>query len=248
VPKSTSEVDGLREETAETQDSCWLKFNDFLFPRWFRKPVGAPLFERLVPFDDECLALGDLRQLAIRCWTTVLPGQALGMPQISGRRLHDHFGLYLERQHVIQLPAYTGREVLLHELAHAIRLTHYPGERPLCSHDQVFARICLDLWIGGGLLADGDGPLLYALAFGVGITPRQEVEELLPGLARWRTRPHIPAPPTPVAVERWLIEEIIGEEFTDEDDFQTWCEGAADTYRWYDDDGEGRAPTVELVT
>lgn len=243
-----SKAEGLREETAETQDSCWLEFNDFLFPRWFRKPVGAPLFEGLVPFDDECLALVDLRQLALTCWTTVLPGQALGMPRIFGKRLHDHLGLYLEDQHVIHLPAYTGREVLLHELAHAIRLTHYAGERVPCSHDEVFARICLDLWIGGGLLTDGDGHLIYARACKVGITPRHEVEEHLPGLARWRTRPQIPTPPAPVAVEQWFTEMLIGEEFIDEDDWQAWCEGVANAYEWQDADDEGQAPTVELVT
>lgn len=210
-------------------EMSWHSFDDFLFPRQWKKPTRAPLFEGLTP-DDEWWPVADLRQLALRCWTTVLPGQALGMPEISGRRLPQYTaGLYLEEQHAIHLPAYTGRTLLLHELTHAIRLTHYRGESPLCSHDAVFARICLDLWIGAGLLPDVPATLMYAYACGVRITPRLEVEEHLPGLSRWRKRPGISTPP-PLPVDQWLIEMLIDEAFTNEDEWRAWCEGAIAAY------------------
>ncbi len=210
-------------------EMSWHSFDELLFPRWYRKPASAPLFEGLLP-DDECWPVDDLRQLALRCWTTVLPEQALSMPQIFGRRLpRHHFGLYVEEQHAIHLPAYTGRAVLLHELAHAIRLARYRGESPLCSHDAVFARICLDLWIGAGLLTDVSATLMYAYACGVRITPRLEVEEHLPGLSHWRMRPGISTPP-PLPEDRWLIEQLIDETFANEDEWNAWCEGAIAAY------------------
>ncbi len=209
----------------------WHEFEDGLFPRWYRKPACAPLFEgRFSLDDDECWPVDDLRQLALRCWTTVWPGQALSMPQIFGRRLpRHHFALYLEEQHAIHLPAYTGRAVLLHELAHAIRLAHYRGESPLCSHDAVFARICLDLWIGAGLLAGVPATLFFAYACGVRITPRLEVEEQIPGLSHWRMRPGLPTPRA-LDEDKGLIELLIDKEFNDEDEWRAWCEGAIAAY------------------
>ncbi len=174
--------------------------------------------------------VADLRQLALRCWTTVWPGQARSMPQILGRRLPRHyFALYAEERQVINLPAYTGRAVLLHELAHAIRLARYRGESPLCSHDAVFARICLDLWIGAGLVADVPATLFFAYACGVRITPRLEVEEQMPGLSHWRKRPGLPTPPS-LDEDKGFIELLIDKEFNDEDQWRAWCEGAIAAY------------------
>ncbi len=87
-------------------EMSWHDFEEGLFPRWYKKPVRAPLFDGRFADDDECWPVADLRQLALRCWTTVWPGQARSMPQILGRRLPRHyFALYAEERQVIHLPA-----------------------------------------------------------------------------------------------------------------------------------------------